>query len=301
MLGLADRGTARGAGAAATFVQYRLSVLNTPFVAADPYLSAQRTVGIDPGPFAPGVVAAEAAGTRQRYNREFVAIDAGRLFSSRTRTIEGAVQVHERTAPGVWTLAASLTPPVGDAYREFGTAVEARESTLVVLGFRRTSTGPDVYESVLHVCEAGPTGAWTQSAVLLEGEGIGISLGTFPDIAMGLASDTRAVGLPSGSGGVPSEVRVYGRDVGGPNAWGLATTIPSPTSLNDMATGFFGTDVDLSEDGQLLAVAASYQGDDSCIGGGEPVLVYERAAPADPTTWTLIDTIPGSELIGCSS
>ena len=294
------------AGAAATFVEYRLSALKSPFVAADPYLSAQRTVGIDPGPFAPAVAVAESTGPRQRYNRAFVASDDGRVFFSRTRTIdgtllEGAVQVHERAAPGVWTLATSMTPPAGDVYREFGTAVEARGSTLVALGFRRVSTAPDVFESVLHVFDAGATGTWMRGPVLLAGEGIGRSLGTFPDIAMALASDTLAVGLPSGSGGVPSEVRVYGRNVGGPNAWGLATTIPSPTSLDDMATGFFGTDVDLSEDGQLLAVAASYQGDDSCIGGGESVLVYERAAPADPATWTLIDTVPGSDLIGCST
>lgn len=294
------------AGAAATFVEYRLSALKSPFVAADPYLSAQRTVDIDPGPFAPTVVVAETTGPRQRYNREFVAIDDGRLFFARTSSIdgaplEGAVRVHERAAPGVWTLAASLTPPAGDTYLEFGTAVEARGSTLVALGFRRVSTGPDMYESVLHVFEVGATGTWMRSAVLLEGEGIGTRLGTFPSLSMALASDTLAVGLPSGSGGVPSEVRVYGRNVGGTNAWGLAATIPSPISLDDMATGFYGTAVDLSEDGQLLAVAASYQGDDSCIGGGESVLVYERAAPADPATWTLIDTIPGSELIGCST
>jgi len=293
------------AGAAATFVRYRLSALTSPFVAADPYLSAQRTVDIDPGPFAPAVVVAEMTGPRQRYNREFVAIDGDRMFYARTRAIdgallEGAIRVHERVAPGVWTLATSLTPPAGDTYREFGTAIEARGSTLVALGFRRVSTGPDVYESVLHVFEADSAGTWTQRAVLLQGEGIGTWLGTFPALAMALSADTLVVGLPSGSGGVPSEVRVFGRNVGGADAWGLATTIASPGSLDDMAMGFFGTDVDLSADGQLLAIATSYQGDDSCLGGGESVFVYERAA-ADPATWTLIDTIGSSELLGCST
>ncbi|MFN2322032.1 MAG: hypothetical protein ABR510_03640 [Trueperaceae bacterium] len=294
------------AGAAATYVRYRLSALKSPYVAADPYLTSLVTVDVFPGPFAPAIAVAETTGPRQRYNREFVAIDDGRLFFSRTRALdgtrlEGAIRVHERVVPGVWTLATSLAPPAGDTYLEFGTTIEARGSTLVALGFRRVSTGPDVYESVLHVFEEGSTGAWTPGAILLEGEGIGISMGTFPEIAIALAADALIVGLPSGTGGVPSEVRIYGRNVGGANAWGLAATIPSPAALNDMATGFFGTDVDLSEDGQALAIAASYQGDDSCIGAGESVLVYQRDAPADPANWTLIDTIVGSELIGCST
>jgi hypothetical protein len=294
------------AGAAATYVRYRLSALKSPYLAADPYVTEVVTVDVLPGPFAAAIAVAEATGPRQRYNREFVAIDDGRVFFSRTRALdgtplEGAIRMHERIAPGVWTLATSLTPPAGDAFREFGTAIEARGSTVAALAFRRVSTLPDVYESVLYVFEEGSTGAWTPGAVLLAGEGIGPSLGTFPDVSVALTTDTLAVGLPSGTAGVPSEVRIYGRDVGGTNAWGLATTIPSPAGLNDLATGFFGTDVDLSEDGRRLAVAVSYQGDDSCIGGSESVLVYERTAPADPANWTLIDTIVDSELIGCST
>ena len=50
------------AGAAATFVQYRLSALKSPFVAA------------------------EAVGNRQLYNCEFVAVDSSRLFSTPSRT-----------------------------------------------------------------------------------------------------------------------------------------------------------------------------------------------------------------------
>lgn len=293
------------AGAAATYVRYRLSALKSPFAAADPYATSLVTVDIVPGPFAPAIAVAESTGPRQRYNREFVAIDDGRLFFSRTRSLDGtrlagAIRVHERVAR-IWTLAASLTPPAGDTYLEFGTALEARGSTLVALGFRRVSTGPDVYESVLHVFEEGSSGAWTPGAILLEGEGIGTALGTFPEVAIALASDTLIVGLPSGSSGVPSEVRIYGRNTGGTNAWGLAATIPSPASLDDLATAFFGTDVDLSKDGQRLAIAASYQGDDSCIGAGESVLVYDRAAPTDPANWTPIDTVVGSELIGCST
>jgi len=104
------------AGASATYVHYVLSTLKSPYDAADPYLTSQVTVTInggtvETGPFQDAIVLAETTGPRQRYNREFVAVDDGRSLLSRTRTIggtllEGAVMVHERTAPGSWTLAA---------------------------------------------------------------------------------------------------------------------------------------------------------------------------------------------------
>jgi hypothetical protein len=262
------------------------------------------SVSVDFGDFGGALALAGEAGPRQRYNREFVAVDGERVFFSRVRGIdntlrEGSVAVHERDSQGSWPQVATLLPPAGGAYVAFGKAIEARGSTVVVLGDRRVTVGPDTYESVLHVFEVDSGGDWSRRAVLLEGEGIGTQFGTFPSIAFALASDTLVVGLPGGDGGAPSVVRVYERNEGGTSAWGLTETIPSPASLVDPAAGYFGTDVDLSEDGELLAIATSYQGDDSCI-GGESVFVFERDLTI-PSAWTLIDTLVSSELIGCST
>jgi len=296
------------AGASATFVRYEVSALRAPFVPADPYITEQVTVTVTGGPaafgpFGVGTVLGDVTGTRQRYNREFVAVDSERVFYSRTRgtdftLLEGSVSVHERVAAGNWTPGALLEPPPGEAYSEFGAAVVARGTTLVVLGHRRVSVEPSVYESVLHVYEEGTGGAWAPRAVLLQGEGVGTWLGTFPAISVALATDVVVVGLPSREPGVPSEVRVYGRNVGGSDAWGVAATIPSPTSLSEFATGYFGTDVDLSEDGRLLAVATSFQGDDSCL--GDTVHVFERTA-ASVASWILTGTLGSGEAGGCST
>jgi len=133
----------------------------------------------------------------------------------------------------------------------------------VVLGFRLVSTGPDVYESVLNVYEAGQSGTWTRSAVLLQGEGVAARLGTFPALAMTLAADTLAVGLPSGSDGVPSEVRVYERASTGSTAWTLIDTIGSGELI--------GCSTFVEIDGDTIAVTA--------IGASWiDLLVFERGA-----------------------
>jgi len=269
----------------------------------DPSMQDAVSVTVTFGDFGDGFVVATTVGPRQPYNREFVAIDGERVFYSRTRALDGtlligSVTVHERSASGGWVSTASLAHPPTATYRGFGDAIEARGSTAVVLGYRRVTTAPDVYESVLNVFDADAAGNWSRSAVLLEGEGIGTWIGSFPDITMALASDTLVVGLPRVYGDTPSEVRVYGRDVGGEGAWGVAATLAPPDTLSDLAADFYGTDVDLSEDGRLLAVVSSFQGSDACL--GDTVFVYERSGTS-PVDWTLIDALGSDQVGGCST
>ena len=271
---------------------------------ADPTVLDTMPVTVAFGPFGAATVVADTLGMRQRYNREFVAIDAERAFYSRTRALDGtlligSVTVLERSASGTWTSQATLDPPPWETYRGFGDAIEAHGSTAVVLGYRRASIAPETYESVLNVFESGASGSWSRGAMLLEGEGIGTSIASFPNVTMALASDTLVVGLPrTDDGASPSEVRVYGRNVGGPSAWGVAATFAPPATLSDIGADFFGSDVAISADGRRVAVASSFQSDNACL--GDTVSVYERDG-ASPEAWALIDTVGTSELVGCST
>lgn len=251
----------------------------------DDTVSASSTFGA----FGGGTLVAEPA-----FSAPDVAVDGDWMLIVDDDDGSRVVEAYERSSGGSWTYAATLRPPSGSApYVAFGNHLALSGSTAAVGATRQLSSGSPASESVVVIFERGLGGTWSPGPTLMSGEGVSL---TYSD-TVALANGTLAVGIPGEEDG-ESELRIYHRDYGGSGAWGLADELPVPSGVSDRARGYFGTGVDLSSDGRLLAVAMSYQGRDECL--GDQTFIYERAS-ADATVWLLIDEIPTDEWSSCSS
>ncbi|MEJ2359521.1 MAG: Ig-like domain-containing protein [Deinococcales bacterium] len=256
----------------------------------DPSKSDTLPVQVSFGTFAVGAVLAPEVPPYGSYARDFVAVDNDLALVPIVRdtsgaTIEGQVDVYERPSGGGWAKTATLIPPQGSsAYQNFGKVVLLRGTTAAVMAEHKG------VESTIHMFERSSSGSWDVKAILLRDEGVGTQVPY--EISAASSAHVLVVGLPHG---YASTVRVYEQDAGGASAWGLAHVIPLPPAIPDYGCCWFGTDVDVSEDGNLIAVAHSSQINDGGLWTSERAYIYERNA-ADPTSWDLIDEIDASEL-----
>jgi hypothetical protein len=235
----------------------------------------------------------EGAGPIDDYDRQYVAVDGDLALMPTLRDaagapVEGHVDVYRRADDGTWAYETTIDPPSdGTVHVAFGKALELRGTTAAILS---ESDG----ESVILLYERDAAGAWTLRSTLLRGEGVGTMVSWAADVSMASSPGVLVVGLPDSDEAL-SAVRVYERGVGPTGSWHRRATIRVPPSDHPFPRVYFGSDVDVSRTGDLIAVANSIQNNDSGLGAHEAVHIYERD-PYDPTRWNLLDTIPADEL-----
>lgn len=163
---------------------------------------------------------------------------------------------------------AKLRAPQG-APHVFQSAEVSIAGDTAVIGAMTAGTGGVAY--VFYRDQGGPS-RWAQVACLelvnaAPQDGFGSSVA--------IEGDTIAVGAARGSGGIGAAY-VFGRNVGGPDAWGLVKELTSSTPSPD---SFFGQSVGISSD--TLAVGAPH---DETMGTTGSVSVFERNL-GGPNNW----------------
>lgn len=189
----------------------------------------------------------------------------------------GAVYVYERDLedPAAWNEVAKLTASDGRGGDQFGTRVALDGPTLVVgAPFVRATTD----SGAAYVFERDPVdGSWDEVAKLVPSDrGANDRFG----IAVTVDGGRVAVGsVDDELGPSAGAVYLFGRDQGGPGAWGQVTKITAPGGA---AGDYFGNGVSLS--GDLLAVGKP-QGQPLGPAVGPGAVHLFREDPIDPALW----------------
>ncbi len=234
------------------------------------------------------------------YSRQWIAVDTDMaLVPVVTDAGSAFTQVdvyHADPASSTWNLEASLIPSLTHSQMiDIGRAVALSDGTAALMSLRRVSGITDEYESVINVFERSSSGDWIETAALLGGLGIGKELTYRADISMALANGVLVVGITSVDDDFGARVRIYSRDSGGAGVWGLEQTLAMPPFAPTDFSGYFGTDVAISNDGKRIAVAKSVQNNDGGLGPLlESVYLYERSGEG---TWYLLKALDGYHLL----
>lgn len=197
---------------------------------------------------------------------------------------EGSVYVFARNqgGPGAWGEVARVTASDGDPLDVFGTSVALSGGTLVVgAPYDDTVNGMNTGSVYVFERNHGGADAWGEVAMLTApGGAVGDEFGH----ALSFDGSTLLVGVPAIS--PRGAVYVFGRNHGGPDAWGYVETV-APTDLS----GQFGYDVAVA--GGLALVGANRDSDVSYWGGS--AYLFENGCVAmdlgdapDPTYPTLL-------------
>ena len=183
----------------------------------------------------------------------------------------GYVHVFERNAEGVWNQIQLIQASNYEAFATFGDALDLDGDTLAVGAPFEGSSG------AVYVYTRTGGGPFAEVAKLDRGQS---GFGLFGD-ALALDGDTLVVGDPVFFNN-HGRAHVFERDLGGPDAWGEALTLPKNVSSGN--GGDFGEAIALS--GDTLAIAAP-RGDDVHVferdqGGAGNWGAVTVLAPTDP-------------------
>jgi signal transduction histidine kinase len=208
----------------------------------------------------------------------YLLLGAGRDQSD----VAGAVYVFRQTPRG-WLPDAKLVPPDPAAASGFGRSI-ALDGTTAVIG-EPNHSDPLSNTGAVYIYERRATGQWhlTQS---LSPPRPKIS-SYFGQVA--IKGDTLLVGAIGIGGSVDRQgvVFVYARHRGGPDAWGLVTTLMAPDGAFE---DWFGSALALDDD--ILLVGAPRH--DANILDEGAVYVFQRD-PDAPETWTLQAKLTASD------
>jgi len=181
----------------------------------------------------------------------------------------GAAYVFERDEGGAgsWGQVAKILADDGALTDRFGGEISIDGDTIAV-GVQGGDPDGSVY---IYGRDVGAPGAWGQVLEINPPDAGGGS-STFGG-AVALDGDTLFVGDWSDAalGGDAGSAYVFGRDVGGPNVWGLVRKF---LAADGESLDFFGAEISLSGDVALIAAA----GDDDAASDAGAVYVYARNA-----------------------
>ncbi len=199
----------------------------------------------------------------------------GREFGPRS----GAAYIYKREG-GIWSYLVTLQPTGVDSLDSFGYMVDISGDIAVVnLSGNANPKSTFVFEKDL----GGPD-AWGERAVLVQET-------TNGDSAIAIDGDTLAMGergAQNSLGNRTGAVRLFQRNAGGVNNWGLVTKV-SPT---DVTTGVqFGWAVDISGD---RLIVGSRLDDDGALNGGAAYIFERNQGGADQ--WGEVDKLVPSGL-----
>lgn len=195
----------------------------------------------------------------------------------------GTAFVYARSAPGTWTLEATLVASDAAPYDQFGTSVAlSSDGTLALVGVPQDDRAAGPNAGSARVFARGAGGTWTEEAALALGDGVG---GDQAAIAVALSGDGRRalVGVPgddTASLGVDSgSVRVYTRTA--PGAWAEEAMLTGPMRIASSRPDF-GIALALSADGGRALVGAPRDDVDGRVDCGS-AWVYTRTSAG---AWT---------------
>ncbi len=198
-------------------------------------------------------------------------------------TRAGAAYVFQRDDgdPTLWQESIKLRPADLAEEDRFGSSVSIRGDTIAVGSLLDDDADVDAGSAYIFERPGGGDNTWTEVAKLLPSAAL--SNGTFGNsIALSEGESTVVVGQPRRADGIDATgvAYVFGRDVGGADAWGEADVL-SPNDGADF--DLFGIDVDIS--GDTIAVGSLFsdpKGEDS-----GSVYLYERNT-IDPNQWDFL-------------
>ena len=190
---------------------------------------------------------------------------------------QGAAYVYERDAggPGAWGETNKLTAADGEGYDMFGVAV-AIDGNTVVVGASGASAGT----GASYVFERG-AGAWGETKKLSASDGapgdeFGISVGVDVDTVL-----VGAWGATVGMNVLQGAAYVYGRNLGGTNAWGEVGKL---TASDGAANDRFGSAVSVAAD---VIVGAAWATIGTNAAQGAAYMYAPGLAPLSVTTAAL--------------
>ncbi|MEE9385507.1 MAG: hypothetical protein V3V08_19025 [Nannocystaceae bacterium] len=211
-----------------------------------------------------------------------VALHAGVLVVGTYRSDAGVGSAHvyrqDAANPALWIASARLSPTEAQD-RWFGVSV-AVDNDRIAVGASGAPTGANGGGAVyLFGQDVGGSNAWGQIVVHRSG----VARGAFGH-ALALADDRLVVGAyGERSGNDSGAVRIYVRDLGGPDLWGEARSLRR-VSAQDIR---FGTSVAMDDD--VAVVGADFRATEeaSSDGGGEAYVFWRDQGGSG--TWGLTD------------
>lgn len=169
----------------------------------------------------------------------------------------GAAHVVEPgSSLGDWRYVSKLAPPSADQV-SVGNAVDIDNNTAIVGGRLFESTAPGANDGVAYFFERSADGAWTGTASQ-QFAGTRSERQSTADDRVAIHGDVAVVGARWDDSNAihAGSAYVFERNLGGPNAWGLAAKlVPSDLTSEDS----FGTSVDVW--GDRIVVGAPTQGE----------------------------------------
>ena len=219
---------------------------------------------------------------------EHVDIDGDTIVVGAPRDPEGgnragAAYVFQRDDgdPTLWQESIKLRPADLAEEDRFGSSVSIRGDTIAVGSRRDDDVDVDAGSAYIFERLGGGDNTWTEAAKLLPSAGL--SNGSFGNsVALSEDESTVVVGQSGRANGLVSAgiAYVFGRNVGGADAWGEADVL-SPNDGVDL--DLFGLDVAIS--GDTIAVGSPLSDPKGDASGS--VYLYERNT-VDPDQWDLL-------------
>lgn len=195
---------------------------------------------------------------------------------------EGSVYVFERDqgGPGAWGQTAKLVASDAEDNDRFGYSV-AVSGDLIVVG----ADAEGNYNGAAYVFErSGPGGGWTEVAQLQgNGGSFGLSVAASGDTVLIGARGDDSAGVNAGA------AFVFGRDQGGPGAWGEVVKLTASDGSTGTAESF-GISVALDVD---TAVIGAHRNSEVASHAGA-AYVFERE-PSGSGTWTEVTKLTASD------
>lgn len=196
------------------------------------------------------------------------AVAAAPLSDAGGATDTGALYVFSRTEGGAWSEAATLTASDAAEFDNLGTWTNgdapgplnggstlaiSGDGTRIAAGATLADIGGNVDQGAVYVFTRGEDGAWSQEAKLTGAATLFTQFGF--SVALSDAGERLVVGARYDDLGTEdtNEGRAYVFDRSDDGTW---TEIGRLTAETSAAADFFGAAVDISSDGQMIAVGA---------------------------------------------
>ena len=227
-------------------------------------------IGVQEALFTPSGAAGGVEATFYAWGRSIDMTDdyaiVGAHRATTNRIVDGAATIYKRSG-GSWTRLKELSPTVHSANGAFGRAVGLSGNYAIVghEGISRIS---------IFKRDQGGADNWGQIATHTGDSNFGVSVDIFGDKAIA-GSHNYTAGGTVGIG----RARIYRRDRGGADAWGLAAILNFP-DVNPVHYDYFGWVVTIA--GDVAAVAAAHRDEPGAVNTGAVYLYRETSQD----TWT---------------
>lgn len=241
-------------------------------------------IGVQEALFTPTGAAAGQEATFFAYERSVAMTDdyaiVGAHRATTNRIVDGAATIYKRSG-STWTRLKELSPTVHSVNGTFGRAVAIHGN--YAIASHEGNSRISIFKK-----DQGGADNWGQVATHTGDTNLGVSADLFGDKAIAGSHNYTAGGIV-GIG----RARIYRRDRGGADAWGLAATLNFP-DVDPVHYDYFGWVVAIA--GDVAAVAAAHRDEPGQVNAGAVYLYRETSQD----TWTYFKKLTNPNGIGAS-